>query len=511
MQITNLIHKIGGTKIMRVSELVTIDEINKWKNGDIVTISAGTGAGKSYFIKNNLYAIAKRDNKKILFLIHRTNCVNQFQMEIERDKKTDVIDIKTYQKIEYDIRKKGTFDFSPYKYIVSDEYHYFVESDAVFNKFTDMSLNAILSQSDKIRVFMSATADMTKRYINAFEKLETIDYELAKSSNAIDSLIFFNKDETMEEFCHLAIKKNLKTIFFIESAEKAYELYKQFKEYAIFNCSKSNAKYYKYVNEEQINNTLQNEKFDKLIFITTMAMSTGVNIIDTDLKHIVCDVKDTATLIQCIGRKRIQNDNDRFNLCIKAISNQQLGGMETQISKKIEMAEYFKKNGIDKYLLEYPRANDYSNITYDVIENGQLVKKLNMLMYSKNLVDIANIQSMLGKLGTRNLKIKYAYCKHIAKKLDKYDKDDNFYNYSIWEEEKDNNVLVTYLESIKGKKLLKDEQKELIEKIDVRINGRQQKTYKKLNDGLEMINLPFIIIPKRTKNERYWIVDEIER
>lgn len=494
-----------------VSNIVTIDEINKWKNGDIITISAGTGAGKSYFIKNILYAIAKRDHKKILFLLHRTNCVNQFQMEIERDKKTDVIDIKTYQKIEYEIKQERSFDFSPYQYIVADEYHYFVEGDASFNKFTDLSLRAILSQTDKIRIFMSATADITKRYINNFEKLETIDYPLSTSHNGIDNLIFFNKDKTMEDFCNLAIENNLKTIFFIEKAEKAYNLYKQFKEYAIFNCSKSNGKYYKYVDKQAIDNMLQKEKFDKLILITTMAMSTGVNIKDTELKHIVCDVKDIATLIQCIGRKRIQNENDTFNLFIKTISNQQLGGMETHISKKIEMADYFKKNGIDKYLLKYPRANDYSNITYDVMENGQLVKKLNMLMYEKNLVDIIDVQMMLGKFGTKNLKIKYAYCKHIAKKLDKYDEDTNTYNYSIWEEQKKNETLATYLDSIVGKKLLKDEQKELIEKIDVRVDGKQQRSYKKLNDGLEMINLPYIIIPKRSKKERYWIVDKMER
>ncbi|MBZ1332315.1 hypothetical protein HZR16_05880, partial [Clostridium botulinum] len=65
----------------RVSEIITINEIRKWNNGDIVTITAGTGAGKSYFIKNNLYAFAKAKNKKILMLIHRRNCVNQFQKE----------------------------------------------------------------------------------------------------------------------------------------------------------------------------------------------------------------------------------------------------------------------------------------------------------------------------------------------------------------------------------------------------------------------------------------------
>lgn len=495
---------------MKVSELITIDEIKKWNNGDIITISAGTGQGKSYFIKNTLYTYAKENNQKILFLLHRTDTVKQFRMELERTNKTDVIDIKTYQKIEYDIREFGSFDFSTYTYIVSDEYHYFVEGDASFNKFTDLSLNAILDQNDKIRIFMSATAEITKRYINNFEKLETIDYELPPTNNGINNLVFFNSDETMAEFCNLAIKKNLKTIFFIESAEKAYSLYKKFKKYSIFNCSKSNEKYYKYVDKQAINNMLQNEKFDKLILITTMAMSTGVNIKDTELKHIVCDVKDIGTLIQCIGRKRLIDENDTFNLCIKNISNQQLGGMETQLSKKIEMAHYFNDHGVEKYLLKYPRENDFSNITYDVMENGQLTKKLNILMYSKNLVDITNIQMMLGKYDSKNLKIRNAYCKYIAEKLGKFNHDTNTYDYFIWEEEKENKSLEEYLDRIVGQRLFKDVQKELIEKIDLRINGRQQKSYKKLNEGLEMINLPYIIIPKKSGSVRYWLVEKIE-
>ena len=52
----------------RVSEIITTEEIKKWNKGDIITITAGTGAGKSYFIKNILYAFAKQENKKILFL-----------------------------------------------------------------------------------------------------------------------------------------------------------------------------------------------------------------------------------------------------------------------------------------------------------------------------------------------------------------------------------------------------------------------------------------------------------
>ena len=76
--------KTKRNSIIRVSDIITETEISKWKNGDVVTISAGCGAGKSYFIKNVLYKIAKQKNQKILMLIHRTACVDQFTLEVEK-------------------------------------------------------------------------------------------------------------------------------------------------------------------------------------------------------------------------------------------------------------------------------------------------------------------------------------------------------------------------------------------------------------------------------------------
>ena len=233
-------------KMKRVSEVVTMDKVKSWKSGDIITISAGTGMGKSFFIKTRLYAHAKLHNKKILFLIHRTNCVNQFQKEIERDKKTDAIEIRTYQSIETIIKNGGSFDFSSYQYIVSDEFHYWM-SDAAFSKYTDLSLKAVLDADNAIRIFMSATGDYMKRFINNFEKIETIDYEIPTNFNFIKKLVFFNKDDSLEKFIKITIEKNIKTVFFIQSAKKAYELHKKFKDVSLFNCSKFNKEYYKFL------------------------------------------------------------------------------------------------------------------------------------------------------------------------------------------------------------------------------------------------------------------------
>jgi hypothetical protein len=500
---------------LKVSEVITIDHIQSWKAGDIVTISAGTGAGKSHFIKNKLYDYAKNNSKEILFLIHRKDCYNQFKFELEQASKNDAIEIMTYQSIEYKIRNGIFVSLSQYHYIVCDEYHYWMESDSKFNKFTDISMRAVMNSKQSIRILMSATAERTKGYINKNEQ-QTIDYSLPINFNHINLLNFYYSDDTLDEFVKLAIETNKKVIFFFESAKKAFDLHKKYKDITIFNCSKSNPNYYKYVDQNEIDQILKEERFDnKRILITTMTMSTGINIIDNELDTIIVDSRDVDTIIQCIGRKRIINKNDKIDVIIKSISNQQLGGIITQLNKKIKMGRFFREHGIHKFLLEYPRESDNLNMLYDVIEDGQQVKKINMLMYAKYLMDIVDIQHMLGKLVNINLRIKYGFPKFIARKLGFWDSETNEYSYSIWEDEKGVESLEMYLENVIGKQLLKEDQKELIKKVNLKDSrGRVQKSITILNAYFTENKMNYMIVSKVTselvegkkKSIRFWEV-----
>ena len=452
----------------RVSEEVTIDKIEKWDETDIITICAGTGVGKSYFIKNNLYAMAKRDGNKILMLIHRTNCITQFEEEIIRDKKTDVIDIMTYQRLEYMFLKGSYKDLSDYQYIICDEFHYFM-SDASFSKTTDISLNMILEQLFTTKIFMSATGDYMKKYINEVKGIETIDYKLDITYGFIKKLTFYYTDEYLETYIENAIASNSKTIIFLQSATKAYELYKKYKKHCLFNCSKNNAKYYKQVKKTKIKDMLINERFEELILITTTCLDAGVNIIDESINHVLADVEDTGVIIQCIGRKRIQNPDDKIFLTIKAISNTSLGGKTTQLNKKLKMAEFLKTHTNKEFITEYQRECDLNNMVYDVAvkEDDKGTKKVNDLMYFKCKNDLTEIEKML-ELG------KYGYCAYM-KGLFGMD------GYTVIEKQNKENELVDYMNKIVGKRLLKDEQNELAIKVDIKKNGRLLKSYGSLN------------------------------
>lgn len=154
---------------IRMTDVISSEEASTWMPGDNVLISAPTGVGKSYFCKNILYALAKKVKGKILMLIHRSNCVEQFKYEIESDGKQDVIDVVTYQSLEYGKlhHTSKQIDLSKYMYIVSDEFHYFF-NDSSFNNKTAISFQMIINSSNAVHVFMSATGENMARYMKKY-------------------------------------------------------------------------------------------------------------------------------------------------------------------------------------------------------------------------------------------------------------------------------------------------------------------------------------------------------
>ena len=471
-------------EIENVSQLITTSKVATWGNGEVITIKAGTGVGKSYFIKNTLYEFAQANNKRILMLIHRLNCTNQFELELERDKKNNIIDIRTYQSLE-NVNKD--FDFSVYDYIVCDEFHYFL-SDSPFNIFTDVSLNLILKQTNSIRIFMSATGDYMKRYLTDVKDIKTRDYELPINFNFIEKLNFYNDEDTVQKLIEKAIKKGDKVIVFIQSATKAYELYKKYKKHCLFNCGKSD-QHYKYVNKDKIKDMLINERFEELILITTTCMDAGVNIHDKEVNNIICDVKDIGVLIQCIGRKRLENLNDKICLYIKTINNNQLSGIKRQLILKVSKADFLREHTVKEYLEKFVRQNDFNNIVYaeSVTEDDKSTHKVNELMYFKCKLDIVDILDMRD-YGD------YGYCKFIADKFGLKDIDGNF-NYSVIEEIDNKNMLSDYLESIIGISMLQvKDRKKLIEKIDVKSDGKLLRKINNLNGALEERKISYRVV-----------------
>nr|DAL75872.1 MAG TPA: SF2-N [Caudoviricetes sp.] len=463
-----------------VSDIISNDEIAKWEPGDIVTIRAKTGDGKSFFVKNKLYEYAKAHGEKILLLLHRENTINQFQYEVDRESKDDTIDIRTYQFYEQLLLYGRETNLSQYKYIVVDEAHYFV-SDSAFNNRTDLSFEAVLQQNNSVRIFMSATIDDIQSYINIKRQIQTIDYEIPQNYSHIQSLTFFGKDDMLDELAKRFLESGEKAIFFIHRARTAYELYKRFRDVATFNCSKSNSLYC-HVDEEAISAMLSNERFETPFLITTACFDSGANIIDTEVKHIVIDMKDVDTVIQCAGRKRVQSDDDMVHLYIRNITNQQLGGFESASNRKLAMARYLLANSTEELLKKYPRQNDASGVIYDVLVDGKMEKRVNQLMFLKKAKDVA-LYGRMKNLGD------YGFSKYISKVFGFYDAENDSYTYQV---AKDDFGIKSYLERMVGVVMLgRADRKELIDKLDVRQDGHQLKGIDSINAALRERHLPF--------------------
>lgn len=479
--------KSDEIKRVRVTDKITEKDIETWVPEQPVIITAGTGVGKSYFVKNGLYKYAKAESRKILMLIHRKLCVEQFEMEIEEDGKNDVIEIMTYQKLETNEMYENDLKLSQYKYIVCDEFHYFI-SDARFSNTTDISFKKIINTQNSIKIFMSATGENVEEYIQKIVKVKPINYRIPFDWSFIATLKFYYNDTSLAEFAKEIIEKGQKGIFFIQKAAKAYALYKEFQQYAIFNCSRQNKTYYKYVNKDRINKMLKEQMFESNILITTSCMDAGVNIIDPAVRRIIIDIKDVGSLIQCMGRKRIQSSEDTIDVYIKVIDNQQLGGLETNAKKQLEMADYLKDHTTEEWLRKYPRQIDKTQTVYDeIINDGNVetcTKKVNDLMYHKKKLDIEEIHNMkvYGKFG---------YCKYLARKFNKYDPRREFYDYVTIS---GNYGLENYLATHVGQVLLqRKDRKELIKIMDVRREGHLKNSREILNAALKEDNLPYRI------------------
>uniref|UniRef100_UPI00260EA1BC DNA helicase n=1 Tax=uncultured Clostridium sp. TaxID=59620 RepID=UPI00260EA1BC len=320
------------------------------------------------------------------------------------------------------------------------------------------------------------TGQAMKGYINNIKKLETTDYKVPITYDFIKTLSIFKKDRTIADLLEESREGAEKAIVFIDSAKKAYELYEKFKDIAMFNCSKNNADYYKYVDEAKIQKMLEKERFEEKILITTCCMDAGVNIIDDNVKHILADVKDFGTLIQCIGRKRRKKD-EQIYLYIKNISNQQFGGMKGRCVKLLKEADYLLKNGIDAYLDEYDRAN--TSLIYDKKAEIKYDKKINEMMYYKLTLDAAEYDYVVN--------IDKNYTKYLIRKFD-------FKGRVRVLEESEGTELEQYLDGLVGSVMLQvKDRKELIEKLDVRQDSKLLKKINSLNSALEERKLMYRI------------------
>lgn len=366
----------------RVSDEIG-DNFEQWERGDIVSISSGTGSGKSYFVKNVLSTFAKQQNELILYLVPRTRLKEQIEEDLKQKGITNIT-VKMYQSIEASSLNHGNNSgwLSAYKYVVCDESHYFL-SDSQFNDYTDISLEEILTNEQAITILLSATGESLLKYIERFHKeRKLIKYFLPQDYSYIKVLSAYQSEGFLFESMDWLLDNNHKSIVFIQSDKKAFEAYKKYEGHATFVCGKDSS-YYKYVDEKKVDSITKKERFDSLFLIATSVLDVGVNIEDEQLHHVIIDMVDTDTLIQCLGRKRLVSDEDYVHLLVKDYNNQQLGGFQSKEKKLVEDGKVFFKQGV-KAFAKHNNRKRLSDIFY-FDETGLNVNKMKYIKSAINL------------------------------------------------------------------------------------------------------------------------------
>lgn len=482
--------------MLKVSDIIKNEEIEKWQQGDRILISSGTGTGKTTFVRNNLTEHANSFGNKILLLVNRTPLQHQIQHNFQELDKSDLIDVRTYQGLENEILQ-GTHNFDAYKFIVCDEAHYFF-SDAQFNNKTNLILNLIKDElKDKVVILMSATATLLKGYLKVDEKLV---YTIKSNYLYIEGIYTYKNQDVIEQMLK-SLPKDEKAIYFSKSVEKAFDVAQELSD-ASFVCSYGNGKYSRHIDKHELNNIQRNERFECQVLCCTTALDNGINIIDEQVKHIIVDVLDIDTVIQCIGRKRIEHPDEQVKLYLREVDMRYANTIYNSVTKDLEQASYLLHQGEKAFRKKYHKQQ-YSKFLIDIDENAMRVNEAGAwkLQQIKQMCSaIKNkektwLQMLFEQMGLDNP------------------------NVEPLESIIDSRTLTTYLKEMQDKPMFKEAQqtfRRVIKDIlNIPIEQNESKLGRKaINNIVKKLGVPFIVETKREnkgemRNQRYWIVRAI--
>ncbi len=395
-----------------VSDVITEEEYSKWTR-KIVFLPAGTGKGKTIFMLIRYIPYLKSIGiTKVLYLCNRTKLKEQI---IEAAEEAHVeVDVRTYQYIEQVLNNKKADDYDidedtslDYDAFIMDEAHYFL-SDSTFNLYIDISFNWIMSQDNKTRVFMSATGIDTFRTI--CKKLETRfddfkeKYIVVKNDNLMTDYSYVSKvywfydieqcTSIVENICKL---RGEKALLFVDSTDKL-EKYSQIPGMED-KCD--------YFYGQQVQRSAFGHRHKKLkdiyefytdkkkFLMTTTALDNGVDVKNEKIKHIICDVFEWDTLIQCLGRKRIESEGDTCTFYIRVPSFNDFNNKIKEYKKNLDDIDFFLFNPDEWKEKEARNRTKKSSNVYQDYVNGKGEYRINELREAKFKVMTNKVNNML--------------------------------------------------------------------------------------------------------------------
>ena len=490
---------IEEIKLKTVTDLIG-ESYKSFKQGEHIILDCATGSGKTYFVLNVLGNWCKSNNKKILYLCNRTELKRKVNEEAIKFNTLGVIDIFTYQYIQ---SENNVYKVQDYDYIVFDECHYIFNEG--WNLYTDIISEVLISKfmDSSTMIFMSATGEKVFKSLlsNKIVKKYNV-FKIEADYSYVDKLVFYDEDTYLLDLID-TLPDEEKLIYICSNKEKGYLLKQELGDKAYFMCSKYDKRYN---SDNPIKLMSLNPKcisFDRKVLIATSVLDVGIDIFDKAVTNIVSDLYDITTLIQALGRKRLVDSSDSVVIHIKNRSKKAISGIMNGLLNELRIANLYlyEKEIFATYVEENGRTNLVNKCFYDSIDaTGEVVKVFNYMYYLhlKYKVEELYVAKEIGfdmlvklKLGSTIGNIEYNSETKIVEKKDK---------------------VIIYLESIKNTKLFKVDKEKLINVIGLKDGrGRKQKSLKMLNTYLEVNNIEFVILAKKSGSKRYWKVECIDR
>lgn len=496
-------------KTLRVSELISIDDVSSWNKGDYILIEAQTGRGKTYFIRTTLKDVASKNKSKILLLSPRTALKKQNEMALIDDCE-DIITLMNYQEIEHRILCKINIDY--YDYIVADECHYMYD-DSTFNRRTDITWKWLIEQKRSVKIFMSATIDLFKNSLdNQSIKYNPI-YSLDPNYDYVENFYYYKSDKVIERLL-FEMPKNEKAIYFT-TAKKAYETSRNF-DNAAFYCS-SNNYHYKYADKKTETEIIKEvENLSCKILCTTNVLDAGINIKDKAFKHIIVDNFDLDTVVQMVGRRRIDsykelNKDDIVKVYIKNPSGYFLASFYNKVLEQKKQADYLMENGSLEYIKNYQKqikSEIIDIITIDDGEEERIECEVNLMMHIK----LSKIIEDIKRYKFNKTEYLSAICKKFKITFESLLCLDDYYDVLTLDE---------FFKNLLGTEILEDKQQVIKEfllnkcysiKNEKSLRGLKTMKIGTVNKIMEEKGLPYIFESKRTRingvQKRIWFISK---
>jgi len=483
-------------KLKWVTDAIGLD-YTKWKKGDIVTIKAQTGTGKTTFIKRILVGYAKNNGERILLLCNRTDLKRQLKIDLMRynkieipvikdkdgnenidldeiDKRTDIanITIKSYQQYNAELLNMQYFDIPidvNYGYIICDECHWMLQDASFAN--TRKATQRLLAQEEPsmIKIFMSATLDELKstfkQCVSSKEQLHS--YSTDSDYRYLDVKYFNNDDDIIKTINN--DKSEDKCVVFVTNKDVGAEFKNKINDSElVISGSKNNTRA----------KIVATETFDCKCLIATKVLDNGINLADEKIKNMVIYAWDKTTFIQELGRKRldISKPVDSFNLYIHT-------RFKKSFTTKVKNLRDNRYSQVELFETDHNKFNRKFNDELGKVDSQLFYKekdeddfKINVLGKKRLKTDIDFFEKMENKF--ESTKDKFTFIKEqlswigLGKTFDESNLIENVIDINEMQD------IEEYLKEHLGDIFLnKEEKKPLIEKINI-IDGHNSRLHK---------------------------------